>query len=118
MEKLLELLRKYSTLIWERTEEYWNPIRWWDEKELTYPIEIMRIKSKEYWFIERLVESDKIKDNGIKPRKDLVKDITIVDYKTGKAIWCKNLYSESEQLIMYLSIQDNPIEYLCSILKE
>jgi hypothetical protein len=37
-------------------------------------------------FIQRLVEQDKIRDDGIKPRKDLVKEITIVDYDTGKAI--------------------------------
>jgi hypothetical protein len=118
MDRLLELLREYSTLIEERTEEYWNPIRWWNEKCLTYPIEIMRIKSKEYWFIERLVKNDKIKSDGIKPREDLVKEIQIVDFKTGKTLWWKNQYSETEQLIMYLSIQDNPLEYLCSILKE
>jgi hypothetical protein len=39
-----------------------------------------------YCFIQRLVEQDKIRDDGIKPRKDLVKEITIVDYKTGDAI--------------------------------
>lgn len=75
------------------------------------------IISKEYWFIDWLVKNDKLKNDGIKPRTDLVKDIQILDYKTGKVLWWKNKYSETEQLIMYLSIQDNPIEYLCSILK-
>jgi len=130
MEKLVKLLNEYEKdkygISWsyelEIDDETGEPT-WWivdsseDYFEVTSYYITMKIISKRFWFIERLVKNDKLKDNGIKPRKDLVKEIAIVDYKTGKAMWCKNLYSESEQLIMYLSIQDNPIEYLCSILK-
>jgi RecB family exonuclease len=72
---------------------------------------------KGYMFIQWLVENDKISNDWIKPRTDLVKEITIVDYKTGDAIWWKNKYTEVEQLIMYLSIQDEPIRFLCEIIK-
>ena len=114
MEKLLELLREYSTLIWERTGEYWNPIRWWNEKYLTYPIEIMRIKSKEYWFIERLVKNEKIK---WRDKTELYYNISCYDWDWWEyeLIWPD--FTDTEHIIMILSIQDNPIEYLCSILK-
>lgn len=75
------------------------------------------ICSKKFWFIKWLVENDKISNDWIKPRTDLVKEITIVDYKTGDAIWWENKYTEVEQLIMYLSIQDEPIRFLCEIIK-
>ena len=117
MEKLLNMLNEYESESWIIKDEnivkigcddYWLPCT------NSYKLCII---SKSYWFIDWLVKNDKIKDNGIKQRTDLVKEIQIVDYETGKSLWWKNQYSETEQLIMYLSIQDNPLEYLCSILK-
>ena len=115
MEKLIELLNEYDGGMWY--QENWKiKIAWADNYNNRIYINLYII-SKKFWFIKWLVENDKIKDNGIKPRTDLVKEIQIVDYETGKSLWWKNQYSETEQLIMCLSIQDNPLEYLCSILK-
>ena len=55
------------------------------------------IISKKFWFIEQLIKRNQI---------DLEKFPQIMEY------------SDYESLLMILSIQDNPIEYLCSILKE
>lgn len=71
---------------------------------------------KKYEFIKWLLYNNKIASDGIKPRDKLVKEITILD-QDGNAIWWDNKYTEEEQLLMYLSIQDNPIEFLISILK-
>ena len=118
MEKLIELLNEY----WEYdlVEHNWEICKWDtdDEWEINiYTDYTNNIISKKFWFIKWLVENDKISNDWIKPRTDLVKEITIVDYKTGDAIWWKNKYTEVEQLIMYLSIQDEPINFLISILK-
>ena len=77
-----------------------------------YPDDVIMdaiVISKRFWFIERLVKNDKI-------------DI----YKLMATEWCPTnwwgreteWYSNLERLLMVLSIQDQPIEYLCSILKE
>ena len=98
------------TYLWLDKEDYkWEEL-YWDSANAV-------LISKSYWFIKWLVENDKISNDWIKPRTDLVKEITIVDYKTGDTIWWKNKYTEVEQLIMYLSIQDEPIRFLCEILK-
>jgi RecB family exonuclease len=111
--KLLELLNEYdSKSWWKETDEWIDNI--WKIYEFHSELQII---SKKYGFIQRLVEQDKIRDDGIKPRTDLVKEITIVDYDTGKAIWWKNKYSETEQLLMYLAISEQPINLLISILK-
>jgi hypothetical protein len=117
MEKLLNLLqefywenRKFSNDDWFLTMTNWV-------ENLSGAYAQTYIISLQGGFIQRLVEQDKIRDDGIKPRTDLVKEITIVDYDTGKAIWWKNKYSETEQLLMYLAISEQPIEFLISILK-
>ncbi len=118
MEKLLQLLNEYEMLIW--TDRVW----WWaiddgaffctrKSKKGNLIVQhsseyeaISQIISKKFWFIEWLVDNDKI-------------DIQ----------WTKNLLYESEifnllpytnlmeRLIMYLAIQDDPIDFLVSILK-
>lgn len=55
------------------------------------------ICSKAYWFIQWLVENNKTKE---------------VEYW----LWYTS-YSESDNLIRLLSIQDDPIEFLVSVLK-
>ena len=125
--KLLELLNEYVEK-YNKSDLYYTfelEDNWWlfcydditDYKWWTMQDEAMVVCSKKFWFIKWLVENDKISNDWIKPRTDLVKEITIVDYKTGDAIWWKNKYTEVEQLIMYLSIQDEPINFLISILK-
>ena len=118
MKKLLELLNEYEKVIW--TDRVW----WWaiddgaffctrKSKKGNLIVQhssedeaILQIISKKFWFIQWLVEINKIDRQ-----------------------WAKNLLYESEvfnplpytdlseRLIMYLSIQDDPIEFLISILK-
>lgn len=117
LEKLKNLLedRTWCEVMISKIEDTWNVYKFlldW------YCVREERLISKRFWFIERLVKNNKIRNDGIKPRKDLVKEITIVDCQTNKAIWWANKYTEVEQLLMYLSIQDSPIECLISILKQ
>ena len=85
--KLLELLNEYNCEVLKHTDK-------WKEKSWKLIMEIddnhswsfnsdLYIVSLRYWFIKWLVENDKISNDWIKPRTDLVKEITIVDYKTG-----------------------------------
>ena len=113
MDRLVALLNEYDSNWW--FTDYWALFN--SMNEWISGTEDLQVVSKKFWFIQWLVDNEKLKDNGIKPRTDLVKEIQIVDYETGKVLWWKNQYSETEQLIMYLSIQDNPIEFLVSILK-
>ena len=55
-----------------------------------------KIISKKFWFIQRLVKNQKI---------DLEKVPQVMEY------------SDYESLLMFLAIQDNPIDFLLSILK-
>ena len=105
MEKLIELLNEY-----DKEEWLWNK---WEEDEqgLNNMWKIydyhskLKIISKEYWFIEWLVENDKIDFDNL-----LISEQTC---------WTDLFYSFSkdEVLLMLLSIQDNPIEFLIIILK-
>lgn len=63
------------------------------------------ILSKKFWFIERLCEKEKI---------DWYRDPYWIHlYK----FWDQKFISEEKELIMELSIQENPVEFLISILK-
>ena len=117
MEKLIELVYYYNShlekgqiWIWLTTsvKENGREVPFDKEKEIRKYEDY--IISKSYWFIERLVREWKI------------------DYWSE---WWRNTpnYYESselgqkivndiEKLIIHLSIIDQPIEYLCSILKE
>jgi hypothetical protein len=101
MEKLIELLNEYQ-------EEKGSEIRFkridnsdffvcWDDVWLGYET----ILSKKFWFIKWLVDNDKIDKE--KVWKNESPDIFD--------------YSFYEVVLMLLSIQDNPIEFLISILK-
>ena len=122
MEKLIELLNEYSELRLERlTEEEWQPIRKRHDYELEYPIEKIRIISKQYWFIQWLVENDKIDIEYLKEDGNLT---LLYHYAWKDRVWntawewnigVKRNYTDV--ILMLLSIQDNPIEFLISILK-
>jgi len=106
MEKLIELVYYYNShldkghiWIWLTTsvKEDGREVPFDKEKEIRkYENYII---SKKYGFIERLVENDKI-------------DIKKV--KEWEIMLSRN---DKENIIWKLSIQDNPIDYLCSILK-
>lgn len=93
MEKLIELLNEYRRIdfIPER------------QKGILMVAE-EKVISKKYWFVKRLVDNDKI-------------DLEELDYEIRKY----NSYIDShwyyDALLMILVIQDNPIEFLISILK-
>lgn len=110
MKKLIELLNDYSPLkdMSEYSDKYWKVwirTRLYAEPDV-YENYTLQIISKKFWFIQWLVDNNKI-------------DIQ----------WAKNLLYESEifnplpytdlaeRLIMYLAIQDDPISFLISILK-
>lgn len=88
---------------------------WWvfiiDDKANKYRCNLYPavVISKEYWFIKRLVENDKI-------------DLKKLDEAERKPMYVTDdmfsLYKVDECVIMLCSIQENPLEYLCSILKE
>lgn len=107
MEKLIELLTEYNdnkewAKIWFITTIHVN---WVPTPYELGKLELLRwedkIISKQYWFIKWLVENDKINK-----RKE---------YEDVK-FWFVG-YSDYECLLMLLAIQDEPIEFLVSILK-
>lgn len=67
------------------------------------------ILSKSYGFVERLVENKKLK---------LEYPFKIVKFLNGDIYWWADpdYYSDYESLLMKLSIQDNPVEYLVNLL--
>lgn len=112
MEKLIELVYYYNShleeghfWIWLTTsvKEDGREVSFDKEKEIRkYENYII---SKKYGFIERLVENDKVDFN------------FWFIYHTYDEDELGEKYSDLDSLIMILSISDNPIEYLCSILK-
>ena len=109
--KLLELLNEYEWVNnWrysQRTEMVWNELvtnrRFicdyiYEENQDMLQTYICSLK---FGFIKRLVEQDKI-------------DLDEIPYLTDEHWWG---FDEYEELIMILSIQENPIDFLCSILK-
>jgi len=88
--------------------DYFN--QWWEEKfwekwhfKYTMRFDEVHLVSKKMWFIEWLVSKDKI---------DIEKEI-----KNSELNWLHEHYFREDCLLMLLSIQDNPIEFLCSVLK-
>ena len=98
MEKLIELLNEY------------DEIREYVEVDLEDELISLRIISKWYWFIKRLVENDKIDRDEIIINSDFMP--VAFDRK-----WEKYEWSEEKQLLMLLSISDTPIDDLVSYLK-
>jgi len=118
MEKLIEILNKYQ-------EEKNSEIRFkriddsdffvcWDDVWLGYET----ILSKKFWFIKWLVENDKIDTQNLITYMNWTSltfnKVPSTDCTNIDKIW-NNFYTEC--LLMLLSIQDNPIEFLISILK-
>ena len=109
MEKLIKLLNEYSSLNWLYYLE-WVFVH--DVEKDVPHLHYTAIISKEFWFIKWLVDNDKI---------DYKKD-----WKNSNDTWYIYVKADSEKsdleiksdtLLMVLSIQDNPIEFLVSILK-
>jgi len=128
MEKLIDLLNKFEREVYPEEHEYikfpdWTDDDWWywyyeedptlwEQEWFNYTsrgdkrnseLNQLLIISKEYGFIQRLVEQDKI---------DVEKEI-----KNSELNWLHERYLREDCLLMLLSISEQPIEFLCSILK-
>ena len=105
-EKLFVLLNEYDNC-WDYCSEYWFYMPWMDRDAYWY--HKYYLISKEYWFIQWLVDNDKID-------RTYRKDLKYPYYIDDKERDLKG-YGKSDLLVMLCSIQDNPIEFLVSILK-
>lgn len=112
IEKEIELNIKLHNLFKEYIENYGNDAKVREEEnyildtwiEFVYWSRVYlyeTIISKKFWFIKRLVENDKIEF-----REDF--------YLEDQHWWW---FGEDEDIIMLLAIQDEPIRFLCEILK-
>jgi len=106
MNELIELLNqfewdtKYPTwsLSWANEPLYWG----WTAYASSY-----LIPSKEYWFIKWLVDNDKI------DRERILKE----NWQFRLFYYDLERVKNYDRLVMYLSVEDTPIEFLVSILK-
>lgn len=128
MKKLVDLLNEYEE---EKKKETWlRAYEWesyWDwhliqatnivTKGKKTPLALIEsrslLKSKDYWFIQRLLEHDKI---------DYHKISDIMIYSQWRYTWINKTTAQrvdenmSDLLIMILAIEDNPISLLLSFL--
>lgn len=110
MEKLIELLNEYNEI------HNYAPIEYYDDGTNGFETNYVAfyktciIISKQFWFIKWLVDNDKINNERI--------DNVVEDCWTDEiwAYYCK-CYWTYESLLMLLATQDEPIEFLISILK-
>ena len=106
LEKDLEI--KSTNKQWRKLVDYfnqWREEKFWEKWHFKYTMRFdeVHLVSKKMWFIEWLVKEDKI---------DIEKEI-----KNSELNWLHEHYFREDCLLMLLSIQDNPIEFLVSILK-
>ena len=122
MEKLVELLNKFEKekiinnwwYVDEDDEYFWRSLEWWDIVNWSFDPDAhwffkYQIISKDFKFIERLEKNDKID----RPKVWLkIKDL-------WDEYWWFGIYSwiHIECLIMLLSIQDDPLQFLSWIIK-
>ena len=121
MDKLLQLLNEYERSLWSDREWLWIIDEDWffctrKSKKGNLIVQhssldeaILQIISKKFWFIQRLIENDKII-----LQKDIIRR---VEYSNFWVLEDIHYYSAYKSILMYLAIQDNPIEFLISILK-
>lgn len=110
IEKLIELLNEYAKVLW-----IWDYV-WWHNKKTVENSDY--IFTKKFWFIKWLVENEKIDIKKLVVKWEM-RSWWDFDHKkwneeVGEEIWNKYY---SELCLMLLSIQDEPIRFLCEILK-
>lgn len=121
MEKLIELLNKHR----RETVKKQSWITEWRYNAFTFSLDNISwqqaellIISKQYWFIKRLVENDKIDIKKLIVKGEMRSGWDFEnkkwDEEEGEEIWNKYF---SELCLMILAIQDEPIDFLISILK-
>lgn len=107
MEKLRELLNEFDPYIqkdWEHRDNLWYGVICWESAIFTKEIWIQKIISKEYEFIKRLIKKKKI---------SLLR-LTCMNPKYTAIL--DSDFSWEDEIIMILSIQDEPIQFLIDIL--
>lgn len=113
MDKLLQLLNEYlwqsgivaidQEIEWGR-DIFFENVDWFHAEEA-------EIISKKFWFIQWLVEKRKVEWFLI---PEIIKNVEV----DSSGLHDYNEYYENwESLLMHLSIQDDPIEFLVSVLK-
>lgn len=107
MEKFMELLREYNMS--NQSPYILGDADYYVDGGLYAP----QIISKSYWFIKWLVDNEKIDTN--KLEKIWYEKTVYEDYWQYREIV---EYSDYEALLMLLSIQDGPLNFLCEILKQ
>lgn len=114
MEKLIELLNEYEKLNMCRTFiGYYK-----QEEEITwlyFSIKACELISTKFWFIKWLVDNDKIDLENVKNIKLPIDTKLWARVDKDEKTCFNRLYTL--KLLMLLSIQDNPIEFLVSVLK-
>lgn len=95
MDKLIKLLNERK---WSKT---YYAVNWSIRMVWYYPVSELELISKNSWFIKWLVDNDKIDFHKLK-----------VNY-----IYHDDEWDWEKELLMQLAIQDEPIEFLISILK-
>ena len=107
MEKLLKLLNEYR--LEKGVSEYtkYIPANWCFTHKSRYYDHYSWVISKKFWFIDRLVGQNKVEFDRARDRSD---------FPLLYAGWWE-LYSDAEVIIATLSVEDDPIEFLVSILK-
>ena len=109
LEKDLEI--KDTDKQWRKLVDYfnqWREEKFWEKWHFTYTMRFdeVHLISKKMWFIQWLVDNDKIDKQKVKEKSEFLHIYTI-----------PNPEKYYKSLIMELSIQDNPIEFLISILR-
>lgn len=123
MEKLLELLNEFETphswIVFKSYDDYDGTFYWADidgETEIAWSDSF--ICSKKFWFIKWLVENKKIDIKALVVKGEMRSwwdfDNKKWNEESGEEIWNKYY---SELCLMILAIQDEPIQFLVSILK-
>ena len=110
MDKLIELLNEYE---WPELEH--TIIDWYVKRRVKNmvdpdkPYEWCNVLwySKSFWFIKWLVDNDKI------DRDKILKE----NWQFRVFFYDLERVKNYDRLVMYLSVEDNPIEFLCEILK-
>ena len=119
IEKLIELLNEYNEI------HNYAPIEYYDDEANGFETNYVAfyktciIISKQFWFIKRLVDNDKIDRDSKNLELDMKRMRIPQDYYIS---WVQSLDIQHKKaqylsLIALLSIQDNPIEFLISYLK-
>lgn len=123
MEKLLNLLNEYEKVIW--TDRVW----WWaiddgaffctrKSKKGNLIVQhssedeaILQIISKKFWFIQWLYDEQKIIDD------NKMSEVNIIELEDKASGIITDYSLTSENVLMLLAIQDDPIGFLVSVLK-